>query len=133
MILGLPDDWHDVVERARGAMWIRFVLQPLTAAVFAIRSGIRDAREGREPYGWAVIRGSSDRKAMLLHGWREVRRVLVAAIAVDLIHQALVLDQFRPAQAVLLGIVLAIVPYLIFRGVINRIRRWWLHRPAGGI
>jgi len=130
---GLPNDWHGLIERAQGAMWIRLILQPLTAAVFAIRSGIRDAREGREPYLWAVIRGSSDRRAMILHGWREVWRVFVVAIVVDLIHQALVLHTFRPGQAVLLGIALAIVPYLIFRGVINRIRARRLGRPAGEI
>lgn len=62
MSLGLPNYWHELVERAEGPMRIRLVLQPIMAAVFAIRAGLRDAREGRKPYIWAVVWASSDRK-----------------------------------------------------------------------
>lgn len=123
MNLGLPNHWHEVIERAHGPMKIRLVLQPVMAALFAIRAGRRDAREGRRPYLWAVVWASSNRREMILHGWRDVGRVFVLAIGVDLIYQFAVLHAFRPGEAVFLGIVLAIVPYLIFRGVVNRILR----------
>jgi hypothetical protein len=109
-------------------MRIRLVLQPIMAALFAIRAGRRDAREGRKPYIWAVVRASSDRRAMILHGWKDVGRIFVLAIGMDLIYQATVLHAFRPGEAVFLGLVLAIVPYLIFRGVVNRL----LRRRQGG-
>lgn len=124
--MALPNYWHEVIERAEGPMRIRLVLQPITAALFAVRSGVRDAREGRRPYLWAVILATSDRKdrrEMIRHGWRDVGRVFVLAIGIDLIYQATVLHHFRPGEAVFLGIVLAIIPYLIFRGVVNRILR----------
>jgi len=114
-------------------MRIRLILQPVMAALFAVRAGRRDAREGRRPYLWAVVRATSDRgdrKAMIRHGWRDVGRVFVLAIGIDLVYQATVLHHFRPGEAVFLGIVLAILPYLFFRGVVNRI---WRHReePSG--
>ena len=126
MSLGLPNYWHELIERGEGPMHIRLVLQPITAALFAIRSGMRDAREGRRPYIWAVVWATSDRRdrrEMILHGWKDVGRVFILAIGIDLIYQFTVLHAFRPGEAIFLGLVLAIVPYLIFRGVVNRILR----------
>jgi len=124
----LPNYWHELVERAEGPMRIRLVLQPVMAALFAIRSGLRDAREGRPVYFWAFVRAGSERRGMAAEAWKDVGRVLVLAIGIDLIYQATVLHAFRPGEAVFLGIVLAIVPYLIFRGVVNRL----LARRRGG-
>ena len=39
--MALPNYWHEVIERAEGPMKIRLILQPITAALFAIRSGRR--------------------------------------------------------------------------------------------
>ena len=119
----LPNYWHEVIERAEGPMKIRLILQPITAALFAIRSGRRDAREGRTPYIWALVWESANRRKRFLEGWRDVSRVFLLAIGIDLIYQAVVLHAFRPGEAVFLGIVLAIVPYLIFREVVNRLLR----------
>lgn len=123
MSLLLPNYWHEVIERAEGPMRIRLLLQPLTAALFAIRAGRRDVLEGRPLYFWAFLRQGAERRRMAAEGWRDVGRVLILAIGIDLIYQATVLHAFRPGEAAFLGIVLAIVPYLIFRGVVNRILR----------
>ena len=121
--MALPNYWHEVIERAEGPMKIRLFLQPTMAALFAIRSGRRDAREGRTPYIWALVRESSNRREIALRGWRDVGRVFLLAIGIDLIYQVAVLHAFRPGEAVFLGIILAIVPYLIFREVVNRLLR----------
>jgi len=42
--------WHDLIERPDGPMRFRFVLQPLMAAIAAIRDGRKDTRSGRSPY-----------------------------------------------------------------------------------
>lgn len=130
MSLGLPNYWHELIERAEGPMRIRLVLQPIMAALFAIRSGRRDAREGRTPYIWALVWESSNRRELALRGWRDVGRVFVLAIGIDLIYQLVILHAFRPGEAVFLGIVLAIVPYLVFREVVNRILRGETGRPG---
>jgi len=119
----LPNYWHEIVERAEGPMKIRLFLQPLMAAAFAVRAGLRDAREGRPLYFWAFVRDASQRREMAVEGWKHVGRVFILAIAIDLIYQGTVMHAFRPGEAVFLGIVLAILPYLIFRGVVNRLLR----------
>ncbi|MGE5414087.1 MAG: hypothetical protein ACM3NW_07930 [Syntrophomonadaceae bacterium] len=70
---------------------------------------------------------------MTAEGWKDVGRVFLLAIGIDLIHQATVLRALRPLEAVFLGLVLAIVPYLIFRGVVNRLLRPRLGDPTGTI
>lgn len=127
--MSLPNYWDELIARAEGPMRIRLILQPIMAALFAIRAGLRDVREGRPLYFWAVLRATSDRKSMLKEAWKDDGRVFVLAIAIDLVYQAAVLHAFRPGEAVFLGIVLAIVPYLIFRGVVNRLLRRRLARP----
>jgi hypothetical protein len=121
MSVELPNYWHEIIERAEGPMRIRLLLQPIMAALFAVRSGVRDAREGRPIYFWEFVRPGAQRKKMTAEAWKEVGRVFVLAIGIDLIYQATVLHGFRPGEAVFLGIVLAILPYLVFRGVVNRL------------
>jgi hypothetical protein len=104
-------------------MRIRLVLQPIVAAFFAIRSGLRDVREGRPPYFWALVLHAPGRGRLLREGWRDVGKVLLAAVAIDLIYQTAVLRKFRPLEAVAVAILLAIVPYVVFRGPVNRLLR----------
>jgi hypothetical protein len=46
----------------------------------------------------------------------------------DLIYQAIVLRWFYPLQALIVAIVLALLPYILLRGPVNRIARL-LRRP----
>ena len=39
--------WHQLIDRADAPMRFRFILQPLMAAIIAIRHGLNDARTGR--------------------------------------------------------------------------------------
>ena len=47
--------WTNLIGRIGGPLTFRLIVQPAVAAIFAIRAGLRDAREGRAPYGWAVL------------------------------------------------------------------------------
>src|SRR5262249_1737990 len=47
--------WYQELARASAPMKFRFVLQPLMAALVAIRDGRKDARAGRAPYIWALL------------------------------------------------------------------------------
>jgi hypothetical protein len=44
----------------------------------------------------------------------------------DMIYQLIVLKTFYPGEAVIVAIALAFFPYLLLRGPIARIARWWL-------
>jgi len=41
---------EDLVARVSGPMKFRLALQPVMAVFYAVRSGLKDAKEGRPPY-----------------------------------------------------------------------------------
>ena len=101
----------------------RIVVQPLVASFFAIRAGRKDARDGRPPYFWEVIKDAVHRRALLREGWTQVGRVFVAAIVIDVIYQVIVERCVYPSEAVMVGAILCVLPYLVFRGLVNRVLR----------
>jgi hypothetical protein len=104
-------------------MKFRLFLQPAVAAFFAVRAGLRDVREGRSPYLWSVLAHGERRPELLREAWRDVGRVLVAAVVIDLVYQAAVLHAFHPVDALIVAVLLAFVPYVLFRGPVNRLLR----------
>lgn len=113
----------DLVARVSGPMKFRLVLQPVMAAVFAILRGLKDAKEGKPPYFWALFNDPAHRQDMLKDGWKSVGRVYIFAIVMDAIYQFIVLKTFYPAEALIVALILAIVPYLLIRGPVSRIAR----------
>jgi hypothetical protein len=113
----------NIVDRFGGPMTFRLILQPTMAALLALRGGLRDAREGRPPYFWAVLTESANRAALLRDGWKAIARVFVLAVVMDLIYQVFVLRWIHPLELVVVAILLAVVPYLLIRGPVNRIAR----------
>ena len=112
-----------LLDRVSGPMKFRLVLQPAMAAFFAIRSGLADARAGKAPYFWALIWDRGQREAILKDGWKSVGRVFILALVLDVVYQIIVLRFVYPGEAVIVAFVLAIVPYLVVRGLTTRIAR----------
>ena len=123
----MHDIWVRIVgnlaDRVSGPMSFRFLLQPIMAAIFAIISGLKDAKAGNPPYFWSLLSDKSQRAAMLKDGWKSVGKVFVLAMILDLIYQIFVLRFFYPGEMLIVAILLAIVPYLILRGLVTRIAR----------
>jgi hypothetical protein len=123
----MDDMWirftSDMVARVSGPMKFRLVLQPAMAAFFAIRAGLADARAGRPPYFWALVSGSAPREAMIENGWKSVGRVFILAMALDVVYQLYVSRFVYPGETIIVAFVLAIVPYLILRGLVTRLVR----------
>jgi hypothetical protein len=115
--------WGDLMARVGGPMTFRLILQPIMAAIFAVRGGLKDAREGRPAYFWAIFTDPAQRREMLRDGWKSVGRVFIFAIVMDGIYQFIVFRWFYPLEALIVAIVLAICPYLLIRGPVNRIAR----------
>jgi hypothetical protein len=112
-----------LVARVTGPMKFRLVLQPAMALFLAIRDGLKDAREGRPAYFWALFSNRDDRWAMLKDGWKAVGKVFILAMVLDAIYQVIERRWVYPGQAVVVAIILAIIPYLLLRGPVNRIAR----------
>jgi hypothetical protein len=116
--------WEALIGRLSGPMQFRLVLQPLAAIIIAIRAGVRDARGLRPLYFWSIFRERGRRGEIIREGWRDVGQVFVVAVIIDCVYQLYVLRWFYPGQSVIVAAVLAVVPYLIFRGTFNRIWRY---------
>jgi hypothetical protein len=112
---------ENIVGRVHGPMHFRVLLQPLMAIIFAVRDGRKDAREGKPPYGWALFTNPDRRRDMLKNGWKSVGKVFIVALVLDAVYQVIVLKSFYPVEALTVAAMLALVPYLLSRGPINRV------------
>ncbi len=104
-------------------MTFRIILQPIMAVLFAVRDGLRDAREDRPPYLWTLITDSSQRVDLLRQGWAAVGRVFILAIVMDVVYQLIVEGWIYPGELLTIAILLAVIPYLVIRGPVNRLVR----------
>ena len=120
-----------LVGRVDGPFAFRVVLQPLAAAAIACRAGLRDAREGRPAYGWALVTNAMERHELLRQCWREVARVFVVAVGMDLVYEVIVFHRIYPGQSLIVAALFAFLPYLLIRGTLNRIVRRWRRGRAG--
>jgi hypothetical protein len=114
---------EDLVGRVSGPMTFRLILQPVMAAIFAIRSGLKDAKQNKPPYFWALFTDPEHRRDMMRDGWKSVGRVFILGIIMDAIYQFIVFRWFYPVEAILVAAILALVPYLLIRGPVNRIAK----------
>jgi hypothetical protein len=124
--------WADIVDRLSGPMTFRFYLQPAMALLAAIPDGIRDARAGHKSFFWSSLWDSTATTGRLKEGISSIARVILLGLSMDVIYQLKALDQFFPAEAVMMAILLAIIPYFIFRWIIEHVARWWLAHHSSG-
>jgi hypothetical protein len=117
--------WREIVARPEGPFALRFYLQPSMAAVFAIRDGLKDARTGRPAYFWALFTDSAHRGELVRDGWKSIGKIFIIATLLDIAYQVIVLHGLRPLQTILVPVSLAILPYLLLRGLVNRAARRW--------
>jgi hypothetical protein len=122
----LTRSWDDLTSGRHAPLAFRFILQPAVAAFFAFRAGRQDARDGRPLYMAALVRDRTQRTALLREGWRDIGKVFIVAIVMDAVYQFISVRWFYPGEALIVAIVLAVLPYLIFRTAVNPIlrRRW---------
>ena len=112
-----------LLARVTGPMKFRLVLQPCMAAFFAIRSGLADARTGKSPYFWTMVSDPTERAELIKDGWKSVGKVFILAIVLDVIYQIIELHFVYVGEAIIVAFILAILPYLILRGIVTRIVR----------
>jgi hypothetical protein len=127
------DDWlkqtlEHILGRMSGPMWLRIILQPLVSFLIGLRAGIDDAHTGQPPFGWAVLSVRGQRRALLKQGWKDISRVFIVSIVLDLIYQISVLRWIYPLQAVFVATLLVALPYVLVRGPANRLARSWRSR-----
>jgi hypothetical protein len=121
-------NWERVITqlfaRLDGPLHFRFFMQPAMAAILAVIDGVKDARAGKPAYLWEMVSTASDRKELIRNGWKRVSRVFALAVVLDIIYQLKEFHWIYPGELVIVAIVLAVIPYLVLRGPINRIMTW---------
>ena len=113
----------DMMGRVSGPMKFRLLLQPTMAAIFAIRAGLADAKNGKPPYFWALVNDPAHRAEMLKDGWKSVGKIFLLAMVLDVVYQVIVAQFVYPGEVIVVALALAIVPYLLLRGFVTRIAR----------
>lgn len=123
----MDDIWlritENLIDRVSGPMKLRGILQPLMAAIFAIMAGLKDARLGNAPYFWSLFTNPATRIDLIKDGWKDVSKVFILALILDTVYQVIVLGFVYPGEAIIVAFMLAILPYLILRGLVTRIAR----------
>lgn len=114
----------NMIDRVSGPMHFRVFLQPVMAAIFAIIAGLQDAAAGRPAYFWGIFTHPGERKEMIEDGWKRIGKIFVLAMVLDIVYQLLVQRWVYPGEVIITAILLAIVPYLILRGLVNRLATW---------
>ena len=113
--------WADLGGREEGPFAFRLILQPLMATLFAVKAGLHDARNGRPPYLWTIATDGAERRELLVEGWKAVAYIFTIAIAIDVVYQVMVFGRLYPFELLLVGFLLACVPYLVVRGLVTRV------------
>jgi hypothetical protein len=128
---GLSDEvrhrvWEQFIARPTGPMAFRVLLQPVMAAIVAMRDGIADARAGRAAYFWTLLTNPLESGGRLREGLIATARIILLGLGMDVIYQFIALKTFYPGEAVIVAVALAFFPYVLLRGPIERIARWRL-------
>ena len=121
--------WENLVERTEGPMNLRFFIQPGMSLIFAIRAAIRDAKIGQVPYLWRFAFKKDEREIIKKESWKDVGKIFIMGICLDIIYQLVVKfvlktsTHFYPLESIIVAICLALLPYMLFRGPVNRVMR----------
>jgi hypothetical protein len=115
--------WSDLTGGLHAPLAFRVIVQPLVAAFFAIRAGRRDALAGKPLFFWAVLRDPVKRRERMREAWKHIGKVFLAAVVIDLVYQIIVERWIYRSEAIIVGAILAVLPYLVFRGIVNRLLR----------
>ena len=92
------------------------------ASVFAIRAGLRDASLGKPAYFWSLSSDPAHRVEILKDGWKDVGKIFVLALVLDVVYQVMATRSVYPGEALIVAVVLALVPYVLLRGAATRFR-----------
>jgi hypothetical protein len=107
--------------KTEGPMRFRFILQPLVSLILALKAGLRDSKKRQVPYFWGLVFYKGERKELVREGWNDLSKLFIVAIILDVIVQLIILKTVYPMEAILTAVLLALIPYIFFRGIFNRL------------
>jgi len=120
----LARGWENLIDRVGGPMSFRLLVQPAVAIFFAIRAGVRDARENNPTFLGCALSNPRSWSLRLRLSWKDVGMVFLVAIVLDALYQIVVQSGVFALELLIMATLLALVPYMIFRDLAARVARW---------
>ncbi len=103
----------------------RLLMQPAVAIFFAVRAGIRDARENKPTFLRCALSNPSSWRARMRLSWKDVGTVFIVAAILDAIYQIVVHSGIFAVELLITATLLALVPYMVMRDLVSRVARWF--------
>ena len=116
--------WENLVGRLGGPMSFRFLMQPAVAIFFAIRAGVKDARENKPTFLGCALSNPRSWSPRMRQSWKDVGAVFIVALILDAIYQIVVQSGIFTLELLITATVLALVPYMVLRDLVARVARW---------
>jgi hypothetical protein len=113
--------WEYIQSLLTGPGHVRFIVQPIVAIFFGIRDGIIDSKNDKPPFGYLLIFGGKNRRETFKEGLKQILNIYIVAVILDSIMQYLVYGFWRLQLALITGFTIVFLPYVIARGITNRI------------
>jgi hypothetical protein len=114
---------ENLLGRFSGPMSFRLLMQPAVAIFFAVRAGVRDARENKPTFLGCALSNPRSWSPRMRQSWRDVGTVFIVALVLDSIYQVAVQGGIFALELLITATVLALVPYMIFRDLVSRVAR----------
>ncbi len=119
--------------RHEGPMSFRLYLQPAMSLIYAIIAGIRDAKAGKQPFvinGLILGKTNRSRKDLIKELWKDVGKVFILAAIMEVIFEIIEFKTVHPFEVIKVSFFLAILPYLIFRGIVDRLVSFFIKKKT---
>lgn len=121
VFMSLFEHYYDsILQGMHGPAKFRFILQPLIAIILGIRDGKKDAKLGKRPYFLHLISNPIS-SGYWKDGLKSIYKPLILSWLMDTLFQLLIIKHWSPMEAGLVGSFLVAIPYLLSRGISNRI------------
>lgn len=112
---------NDFLAVITGPLSFRFIVQPAVAMVLAIRDGRVDAKLHRKPFFWSIVSNPSQRMKSITNALHSVLSPIIIGICTDAVAQYMIFKHVRIVTAIFVGSVIISLPYVLVRGITNRI------------
>jgi hypothetical protein len=123
--------WENLVDRLGGPMSFRFLMQPAVAIFFAVRAGVKDARENKPTFLGCALSNPSSWSPRMRQSWKDVGAVFIVALVLDAIYQVVTHSGIFALELLITATVLALIPYMVLRDLVSRgARRLGVGKPS---
>lgn len=122
--------WDNFLARPGGPLNLRFYLQPAIGLIAALRAALRDVKEGHSAFLWRAFKNPAERRVLLREGWKDVRITCLISAILDIVYQLIAHRFIYPLELIFTVTLLALLPYFLLRGPINRIVRLFVRKKV---